>query len=46
MSGDWQWYVLSRAKKGGLGQQYRAVYWDGYGLTYEHNYFLRSIGRL
>jgi hypothetical protein len=42
---DWQRYVLARAKENGSGV-YRPGYWDEYELTYEHNEYLRSIGRL
>ena len=42
---DWQRRVLDWAKENCLGV-YRPGYWDGYELTYEHNEYLRSIGRL
>jgi hypothetical protein len=42
---DWQRYVLAWAKQNSLGV-YRPGYWEGYELTYEHNEYLRSIGRL
>ena len=38
-------HVLAWAKENGSGE-YRPGYWDGYELTYEHNEYLRSIGRL
>jgi hypothetical protein len=41
----WTERLLERAKAEGLGE-YRPGYWDGHELTYEHNEFLRSIGRL
>jgi hypothetical protein len=42
---DWQQHVLKWAKENGSGE-YRPGYWEGYELTYEHNDYLRSIGRL
>lgn len=42
---EWQERVLSGAKENGSGE-YRPGYWEGYELTYEHNDYLRSIGRL
>ena len=42
---DWQECVLDWAKKNCSGV-YRPGYWDGYELTYEHNEYLRNIGRL
>jgi hypothetical protein len=44
-SQDWQRHVLAWAKENSSGV-YRPGYWDGYDLTYEHNEYLRSIGRL
>ncbi len=41
----WTEKLREHAKAEGLGQ-YRPGYWDGYELTYEHNDYLRSIGRL
>ena len=41
----WTEKLREYAKVEGLGE-YRPGYWDGYELTYEHNDFLRSIGRL
>jgi hypothetical protein len=41
---DWQRYVLAWAKENCSGV-YRPGYWEGYELTYEHNEYLRSIGR-
>lgn len=41
----WTERLREHAKTEGLGE-YRPGYWDGYELTYEHNDFLRSIGRL
>jgi hypothetical protein len=41
----WAEKLREHAKAEGLGE-YRPGYWDGYELTYEHNEFLRSIGRL
>jgi hypothetical protein len=41
----WTEKLRERAKAEGLGE-YRPGYWDGYELTYEHNEYLRSIGRL
>ena len=42
---EWQRHVLAWAKENGSGEN-RPGYWEGYELTYEHNEFLRSIGRL
>lgn len=41
----WTERLLERAKTEGMGE-HRPGYWDGYELTYEHNDYLRSIGRL
>lgn len=41
----WTEKLIEHAKAEGLGE-HRPGYWDGYELTYEHNDFLRSIGRL
>lgn len=41
----WTEKLIERAKAGGLGE-HRPGYWEGYELTYEHNDYLRSIGRL
>ena len=41
----WTEKLREYAKAEGLGE-YRPGYWDGYELTYEHNNYLRSIGRL
>jgi hypothetical protein len=41
----WMEKLREYAKAEGLGE-YRPGYWDGYELTYEHNDYLRSIGRL
>ncbi len=41
----WTEKLWEHAKAKGLGE-YRPGYWDGYELTYEHNDYLRSIGRL
>lgn len=41
----WTQKLREHAKAEGLGE-HRPGYWDGYELTYEHNEFLRSIGRL
>ena len=42
---EWQRHVLAWAKENGSGE-YRPGYWEGYELTYEHNDYLRSVGRL
>jgi hypothetical protein len=41
----WTEKLRERAKAEGMGE-YRPGYWDGYELTFEHNEFLRRIGRL
>lgn len=41
----WTEKLREHAKVEGLGEC-RPGYWDGYELTYEHNDYLRSIGRL
>jgi hypothetical protein len=41
----WTEKLREHAKAEGLGE-YRPGYWEGYELTYEHNAYLRSIGRL
>ena len=41
----WAEKLREHAKGEGLGE-HRPGYWDGYELTYEHNDFLREIGRL
>ena len=42
---DWQQHILTWAKEKGSGE-YRPRYWASYELTYKHDEFLRSIGRL
>jgi hypothetical protein len=42
---DWQRYVLAWAKKNGRGMYHPAML-EAPELTYEHNAYLRSIGRL
>ncbi len=42
---EWQQHILAWARENGSGE-YRPGYWEGYELTYEHNDYLRSIGRL
>lgn len=41
----WTQKLRDYAKAEGLGE-YRPGYWDGYELSWEHNDYLRSIGRL
>jgi hypothetical protein len=41
----WTEKLRDLAKAEGMGE-YRPGYWEGYELTFEHNEFLRSIGRL
>jgi hypothetical protein len=41
----WTEELRELAKAEGMGE-YRPGYWEGYELTFEHNQFLRSIGRL
>jgi hypothetical protein len=42
---EWQHHILAWAKENSAGE-YAPGYWEGYELTYEHNDYLRSIGRL
>jgi hypothetical protein len=42
---EWQHHILAWAKENSAGE-YAPGYWEGYELTYEHNEYLRSIGRL
>lgn len=42
---SWGEEIRRHTKEEGLGE-YRPGYWEGYELTYEYNYYLRSIGRL